>query len=127
MPGQTPRYAKKDSKPVESEHIKGPQGLDSWTLDWPLMDSKNDEERYPFTLVIARNGRVIRRNQGSPFIWKWMFWDHGRQVAYEAGPLHFSMACVLVDTDTGRQLAEFDCEYVDLPKDAPEWLKALVR
>lgn len=123
---QTPRFAKPDSAPTKADYIKGPHGLEGWTLNWPLKDS-NDTEAYPLVLVIAKDGRTLQRIDGGPFIWKWMFWSDGRQVAYEAGPFHFSMACVLADTESGRQLAAFDCEYVDLPKDAPDWLKALVQ
>ena len=122
---QTPRSALAGSQPIESEHTKGPHGLEGWTLNWPLLDAKDTSERYAFTLVVSRNGRILRID-GHPFIWKWMFWSDGRQVAYETGPLHFSMSCVLADAETGRQLAAFDCEYQDLPKNAPDWLQALV-
>jgi len=53
-----------------------------------------------FTLVLARNGHRLRRIEGEPIIWKWMFWADGRQVAYETGPLHFGMSCVLADVKT---------------------------
>ena len=122
---QTPRLALQGSKPIESEHIKGPHGLEGWTLNWPLLDAKDTSEKYAFTLVLAKDGRILHI-EGHPFIWKWMFWSDGREVSYETGPLHFSMSCVLVDAETGRQLAAFDCEYQDLPAHAPDWLQALV-
>lgn len=53
-----------------------------------------------------------------------MFWESGKQVAYETGSLHFNMACRLIDIASGRQLASLDC-YRDLAEDAPEWAKAL--
>jgi hypothetical protein len=38
-------------------------------------------EKYPFTLVIARNGKVVRRIDGDPSVWNWFFWADGKQVA----------------------------------------------
>ncbi|MFL6306999.1 MAG: hypothetical protein ACJ72H_25995, partial [Candidatus Sulfotelmatobacter sp.] len=60
----------------------------------------------------------------SPFVWKWIFWARGRQIAYEAGPLHFGMLCILADIQTGRELASYDC-FHGVPVDAPDWEKAL--
>jgi hypothetical protein len=84
--------------------------------------SGGPEGTYPFFLVIARNGREIRRFQGRSFVWKWMFMADGHQVAYESGPLHFSMSCILADVETGRLLRTYDC-YRDLPNDAPVWVR----
>ena len=122
--GQSPRFTKPGSKPTESEHIKGPNGLDSWTLNWPVPDSNYGDQPLPFTLVLARNGHKLRHIQGDPFVWKWMFWSDGGQVAYETGPLHFSMTCVLIDVGSGRQVETVDC-WQELPTDAPDWAKAL--
>jgi hypothetical protein len=106
-----------------SEHRPGPNGLEGWTLEGPIPDHPG--EKFPFTLVIARNGRVIRRFSGEFFVWKWMFLDDGKRVAYEAGPLHFSLACILADIQTGKQLGTYDCFPNPLPADAPEWVKTL--
>lgn len=75
-------------------------------------------------LVLARNGRIVRRISDGPFIWRWIFIAGGKQVAYETGPLHFSMTCVLLDNQTGKRLADYDC-FGALPADAPDWLKQL--
>ncbi len=107
-------------KPVESEHRKGPNGWEGWTLDSSIPDDSNGGEKYPFTLVLARNGHEIRRISGDPFVWRWIFWADGKQVAYESGPLHFGMNCILADIKTGRQLGSVDC-YHELPDNAPEW------
>lgn len=61
-------------KPTESEHRTGPHGLEGWTLESPLPDSNYGDERFAFTLVLARNGHRLRRIEGDPIIWKWMFW-----------------------------------------------------
>ena len=113
-------------KPTESPHIAGPHGLEGWALDWPLPNDQNHGERYPNTLLIARRGRVIRRIEGGPFVWKWMFWADGRQVAYEEGSLHFNRWCTLVDVATGRQIASRDCFSEKLSAHTPAWEKALV-
>jgi hypothetical protein len=78
----------------------------------------------PFTLVIARNGKVLRKIDGNAFIWHWIFWNEGRAVAYESGPLHFGMQCELYDLKTGRVLESVDC-WRGIPDDAPAWLVAL--
>jgi len=106
-------------KPVESEHRKGPGGLEGWTLLSSIPDDAT--QQYAFTLVLARNGRVIRRISGDPLVWNWMFWADGKQVAYESSPLHFGMSCILADIENGHQLATVDC-YHELPANAPEWV-----
>lgn len=111
-------------KPIRSAHKIGPDGLAGWTLDSPIRGSGYGDERFPLALVIARHGRIIRRISGDPFIWKWIFWANGRQVAYEAGPLHFSEACFLVRLSDGRYLDSYDC-FHDLPPAKPNWVKAL--
>ena len=109
--------------PTESEHRRGPNGLEGWTLNYAVVGHSPDE-KCPMTLVIARNGHVIQRIEGEPFVWKWIFWAGGGQVAYEAAPLHFSLNCVLSDVETGRRLASYDC-FHGVPDNAPEWLKTL--
>lgn len=120
----SPLVSQTKNKPAESEHRTGPHGLEGWTLEWPWPDSSYGDERFAFTLVLARNGHRIRRIGGAPIIWKWMFWADGRQVAYETGPLHFGMSCVLADAKTGRQLEILDC-YHKLPAHVPAWVTAL--
>lgn len=108
------------SKPIEPTHRAGPNGLEGWTKS----DRFSDGQTYPTTLVIARRRHVIRRIQGDPFVWRWMFWENGKQVAYQTGSLHFNLQCVLVDLSSGRQLESHDC-YGELADTAPAWEKAL--
>lgn len=108
------------NKPIESVHRAGPNGLEGWTESYPFEHG----QRYPTTLVISQRKHVIRRINGDPFVWRWMFWDDGKQVAYQTGSLHFNMRCTLVDIASGRELANDDC-YGDLAQDAPTWEKAL--
>lgn len=77
------------------------------------------------TLVIARDRIILRRYKGDGFIWKWIFLHDGKQVAYESGPLHFSMTCVLADLRTGKEQATFDCFSEPLAPGAPDWVKQL--
>ncbi len=113
-----PQAKSQDEKPVESEHRQGPNGWEGWTLLSSIPDDAT--QRYAFTLVLAHNGKVVRRFDGDPFVWEWIFWADGKQVAYESGPLHFGMNCILADIETGRQLGSVDC-YHELPDNAPDW------
>jgi hypothetical protein len=108
--------------PIESEHTRGPHGLEGWTLNDSAPDHPN--EKFPMTLVIARDGRILRKIDGSAFVWKWIFWDRGREVAYESGPFHFSLECILADIKTGKERASYDC-FHGIPENAPHWLKTL--
>ena len=112
--------ASRADEPIESAHRAGSNGLEGWTESYPLTDGQS----FPVNLVIAQRKHVIRRVQGDPFVWRWIFWENGKQVAYEAGSLHFNMVCRLVDIASGRQLANLDC-YRELAEDAPAWEKAL--
>ena len=109
-------------QPTQSEHRAGADGLEGWTLNYTIPDHPN--ERFPHTLVIARQGHIIRKIDGDGFVWNWMFWANGKQVAYESGPLHFGLQCNLADVHTGKQLASYDC-FHGIPENAPEWLRAL--
>jgi hypothetical protein len=112
-----------DGRLVESPHVSGPHGFEGWTLNGPIPDA-GSHERYPFTLVLAQNGKVLRKINGKAFIWHWIFWNDGRQVAYESGPLHFGMQCELYDLKTGRVVQSVDC-WQGIPDNAPAWLVAL--
>ena len=111
-------------KPISSEHRAGPDGVSGWTVNYVVRDVSN-QGPLPMRLVIARNRRVIRKIQGLPFVWRWMFLDSGRQVAFEAGPLHFARECVLLDVASGRGIAKFNCNPQPLAADAPQWVKTL--
>ena len=108
---------------VPGKHRHGPNGMEGWTILYPVPDS--DEGDQPGALVIARRGHVLHRFDGDPFVWTWQFQDGGRHVAYETGPFHGSMNCVLADAVSGKMIAQYDCFYELSPK-APAWVKALV-
>jgi hypothetical protein len=121
-PQVQPQAAQTAGQPTVSAHRHGPNGLEGWTLNYPFPD--RSEDRYPRTLVLSQHGRILRRFVGQHYIWNWIFWANGRQVAYEDGPPHFVMRCILADLKTARELANVDC-FGDLPGDAPRWLKTL--
>ncbi len=61
------------------------------------------------TLVIAQSEKRIRTVHGDPFFCRWMFLDDGKTIAIESGPLHFGMACMLIEIATGGSLTRVDC------------------
>jgi len=109
------------NRPVPSPHVAGPNGLEGWTLN---VEVQKGEGPLPISLVIARKSRVVRQIDGSPFVWKWKFESDGELVAFESGPRHFSMTCLLVNLRTGKQIADYDC-FREPPQDAPAWVKEL--
>jgi hypothetical protein len=115
--------AQATDRPVESPHRAGPAGLEGWTLNWALPDK--NQGRAAFTLVIARKGHILRRIEGGPTIWQWIFLSDGKHVALESGPLHFSMSCVLVDIASGKEVGSYDCYNHEGEPDEPAWAKEL--
>lgn len=107
-------------KPMESVHQKGPDGLEGWTLDYAVPGLTGT---YSEVLVISRNGRILRKIDGHPFIWRWIFIDSAR-IAYETGPLHFSGDCLLIDLTSGKPIANYDC-YHWQPPNPPSWVNKL--
>lgn len=111
-------------KPIQSAHVAGPNGLEGWTESITI-DEVANQGPLPVRLVIARHGKLVRRIDGSPFLWQWEFRPGGTQVAYEIGPLHFGMTCVLADIRTGKQLESVDC--YQPPARMPKWAEELLR
>lgn len=116
-------FAQSGSKPIESAHVSGPNGLEGWTLSY-VIEGVEDQGPLPTTLVISRNGKIVRRIHDEPFLWKWKFESNGKFVAYEKGPLHFSMDCELVDLASGKLIANYDCYHMSPPK-VPHWVEEL--
>ncbi|WP_321818351.1 MULTISPECIES: hypothetical protein [unclassified Paraburkholderia] len=110
-----------ENKPADLTDHVSPNGLHGWIERHSFADGQS----YPTTLVIARGTRRIRQIEGAPFVWGWIFWQHGNLVAYKTGSLHFNMSCVLFDISSGRQLASLDC-YHDVDDSAPAWEKSLL-
>ena len=106
---------------------KGPGGLQAWTDDHHTREFRTNTE--PFGIVIARNGKVIRRigeHDGGPFFWNLMLLPDGKRIAYEHGPFHFAMNCTLMDIATGKHLQDYDCFSGDSIDNGPQWVKDLL-
>jgi hypothetical protein len=83
---------------------------------------------YPIPLAIAiyRDGRVRRRFRPGLMIYRWQFWEDGRQVAFCSGTVHSDqgVTCELHDVESGRKLADFG----GLPDEhSPAWARGLQR
>ncbi len=98
-----------------------------WVLSYDSPDPDRAWERLPSALVVARRGKVIRR-WNTFIIRKWAFWDGGREVAYNAGPMHGPSGCFLMSVKTGKEVASYAAREGDCGQageDAPEWVKAV--
>ena len=115
--------AQASSAPTQSQHHKGPNGLEGWTLNVAAPGVYDGEQ--PVALVIARNGTIVRKIEGDSFIWGWMFQAGGKEIAFETGPMHFSLACKLLDISSGRLIAQYDCFPSPLATNAPAWVQLL--
>ena len=107
-------------------HRRGPDGLEGWLVREPVASLEN-QGPLPTSLVIARNGRVIRRltmHDGGPFYWNFVFLPDGKRVAFEQGSLHFNLTCTLMNIQTGEHIQDYDC-FHGLSATAPQWAKRL--
>jgi hypothetical protein len=77
------------------------------------------------TLVIWRDGKVIRRFRTEQAFYSWAFHSKGAQVAFHTGPLHGEHAsyCELHDVKTGRRLAVWNGNLESANK--PTWVAGL--
>ena len=116
-----PLLAQTPTGGTESPHRSGPRRLEGWTINYPIPNY----DSMPRTLAIARGGHVLHHIEGRPLIFTWMFQDDGAHVAYSTGPLHSEELCVLIDTETGKELADYNCFPEPLPATAPSWASLL--
>ena len=117
-------FAQTNDAITESTHVCGPHALSGWTAS-RIVPEAEAQGPLPIELVLAHQGRVIRRIEGSPFIWKWMFQDDGRTVVYEDGPLHYGIiTCYRVEIASGRLVSSFDCGNTPLNR-PPGWVTLL--
>ncbi len=117
MPRAEARARITDRRVAEDGVTKG------WMVEYPSPDKGQSD--VAGTLVIARRGRVIRRIEGDSTFWGWVFWNGGRSVAYETGPLHGATMCVLRDVRSGQVVEKMlgDCQ--DATEEAPAWVRAV--
>lgn len=97
-----------------------------WVRSIPWPDQEDESQRWRrigTDVVIARDGKVVRRFSGVT-IWDWDFWNGGREIVYEAGPVHGETGCFRMSISTGKLLEEWPGDCRHLPDNAPAWVKA---
>jgi hypothetical protein len=98
---------------------------DKKTVGW-LAEYDNCCTSYPIplTLVVYRDGRVLRRLGTGQVIYDWRFWAGGGQVAFCSGTVHGDSGghCELHDVRSGRTLQTINGHLDDR---SPEWAKGL--
>ena len=107
--------------------ISEPQtALDGRTVGW-LVDY-DDGVGYPVpgTLIVWREGKIIRRFRTGQSFYSWSFHAGGKQVAYHVGPLHGEEKshCELHDVETGKLIIAWDGD-LDSGGQRPAWTKGL--
>lgn len=96
-----------------------------WFVEYPWPDASDASQSWrkiAGELVIARGERIIRRIKASPTLWSWNFWDGGRQVVYQEGPLHGQTTFSRMDVTSGKILERWDGD--ETAPAAPAWVKA---
>jgi len=113
---------------IPGPHRPGPHGLSAWKISAPLPNPDGTPnpsgELTAYRLIIARNAHPILTITPDNLLWKWTFLADGRRLAYQSGPLHFSMGCYLVALPSGHRLAHFNCTDDQAPN-TPAWVKTL--
>ena len=118
---------RRDQVGIDQTKIEDHQHTAGWVI---LYQDPSKSPSYRFSdirgsLVIWRNGKIVRTFDPGTTIWSWAFVQEGNQVAYHSVPLHGerSSHCELRDVDTGRLLALWDGDLEQV--DRPEWTKGL--
>jgi hypothetical protein len=91
---------------------------DHKTVGW-LVEYPNCCTSYPIpmTVVLYRDGRIIRRLENGRAIFRWAFLKGEKQVAYFSDTVHSNLApeCVLVDVATGKTVESWKRDEGPLP------------
>jgi len=125
--GQTTTVHK---KPFRNDFKTASDGVTKgWRVDVPWPDQEDTSQNWRtigVSVVVARHGRVVRRIDGGVGIWDWDFWNGGRQVAIERGPVHGETGCDLIDIKTGKTVESWpgDCRQISGTDNVPDWVKA---
>lgn len=114
---------RRDQVGIEDAKIADDRRTAGWLISYPVPD--NTSGQFAGSLVIWRNGKIVRTFDMGPTFWSWAFIHRGEQVAYHSGPLHEGPLshCELRDVKTGRLLASWDGNLEN--PDRPDWTKAL--
>jgi hypothetical protein len=118
---------KPDQQGIEQVKIDDHHQTAGWLILYP---DPNSSSTYRFadtpgSLVIWRNGKIVRTFEPGQTLWSWSFVEGADEVAYHSGPPHGerSSHCELRDVTTGRLLASWDGDLGQV--DRPEWTKRL--
>ncbi len=110
--------------PAEKDQVKADPPVvapDGQTVGWTF-EVPNCCTSYPIptTLIIYSSGRVVQRIADGMMVYKWQFWDGGKQVAVSSGTVHGmnGIHLTLYDARTGKRLKTWDGEDDDVP---PDW------
>ena len=83
---------------------------DHRTVGW-LVNYPNCCTSYPIpeTLVVYRDGRIIRRLGNGMGLFHWQFWKGGKQVGYFSDTVHSNLdpECTLVEVGSGKTLEKW--------------------
>lgn len=116
-----------DQVGIEAARIASDGRTAGWLVLYPNPDNTpaSKFEDIAASLVIWRDGKIVRTFDTGPTYWSWAFVHGGDQVAYHIAPLHegTSSHCELREVKTGRQLASWDGDLGN--PDRPQWTKPL--
>jgi len=95
---------------------------DNQTVTWLVLNTwkaEGDDKPGAEELVIYRNKKSASI-KCTPFIRDYWFWKNGRQIAIDCGGRHFAGREILYDTNTLKELANFNQAELRLEK-RPDW------
>ena len=121
---QAKMSGQRESETIVDRKMASDGVTEGWLVAYPNPDPHQSWRKIMGTLVIAQHGRVIRRIGADSTFWSWNFWDGGRKVAYQMGPLHGETVCVLADARSGKEVDRWAGDCRNRPDNAPSWVKA---
>jgi hypothetical protein len=91
---------------VGVESIQTAGNYVGWLVDYDVPDVGT----FAGTLIVWKDGRVVRRFESEQTFWSWSFVESGKQVAYHTGPMHGEQKshCELHSVADGRLLTHWD-------------------
>lgn len=99
-----------------------------WLITWPNPDELRKWETLPGTLVVWRNGKIIRQFTATGVFEGWTFWKGSEQVACQDSPLHGpSYGYDLYDVTSGRLVEHIPNDDAADTDKLPDWVKVLWR
>ena len=107
---------------IEDVKIANDGSTGGWLV---LYRNRDGGQAIAATLVLFRDGTILRRVRSGQEFWSWAFEPHGGSFAYHTGPLHGETTshCELHDLATGRMLASWDGDLGNAER--PAWTRAL--